>query len=58
MGYYTIWISTAIQDMTTIVTEFGKCGYNRPPLGMCTLGDIFQTKVDKLISDIEASKRI
>ena len=26
MGYYTIRLSPASQDMTTIVTEFGKCG--------------------------------
>ena len=38
MGYYTIIISPAIQDMTTIFTEFGEFIYNRLPMGMCTLG--------------------
>ena len=56
IGYYTICISTAIQDMTTIVTEFGKFRYNLLPMGMCTSGDIFQTKVDELLSDIEGVK--
>ena len=56
MGYYTIKISLASQDMTTIVTEFGKFRYNRLPMGMCSSGDIFQSKVDKLISDIEGVK--
>ena len=56
MGNYTISISPASQDMTTIVTEFGKLRYNFLPMGMCTLGDIFQAKVDKLLGDIEGVK--
>ena len=43
MGYYTIRISPSSQDMMTIVTEFGKFKYNRGYMGMCSLGDIFQT---------------
>ena len=39
-----------------IVTEFGKLRYNSLPVGMCASGDIFQTKVDNLISDIEGVK--
>ena len=42
--------------MTTIVTEFGKFRYNRLPIGMCASGDIFQAKVDDLLSDIEGFK--
>ena len=52
MGYYTIRISPASQNTTTIVTEFGKFRYNRLPMGMCASGDIFQAKVDELLSDI------
>ena len=40
MGYDTIRLSTAIQDMKMIVTEFGKFRYNHLPMGMCTSGDI------------------
>ena len=29
MGYYTLRLYTASQDMETIVTEFGKFRYNR-----------------------------
>ena len=43
--------------MTTIVTEFGKFKYNRLPMGMCASGDIFQAKLDKLLSDIEGVKK-
>ena len=56
MVYYTIRISPASQDMTTIITEFGKFRYNRLPMGMCAPGDIFQAKVDKLLGDIEGVK--
>ena len=56
MGYYTIRIYPASQDMTTIVTEFGKFRYNRLPMGMCASGDIFQVKLDKLSSDIKGVK--
>ena len=52
MGYYTIRPYPASQDMTMIVTEFGKFRYNRPPMGMCGSVEIFQAKVDKLLGDI------
>ena len=51
-GYYTIRIFSASQDMTTIFTEFGKFRYNCLPMGMCASGDIFQAKVDEILSDI------
>ena len=53
MGYYTISLSTASNDMTTIVTEFGKFRYIFIPMGMCALGGIFQVKVDQLLGDIK-----
>ena len=56
MGYYIIRISPASKDMTTIVTEIGKFRYNCLPMGMCALGDILQTKVDKILGDIEGVK--
>ena len=56
MRYYTIRLYPTSQDMTTIVTEYGKFRYNRLPMGMCTLGDIFQAKVDKILGDIEGVK--
>ena len=56
MGYYMIRLSLAIQDMTTIVTEFGKFRYNCLPMGVCASGDIFQAKLEELIDDIEGVK--
>ena len=53
MRYYTIRLYPASQDTTTVVTEFGKFRYNRLPMGMCASGGIFQSKLDKLISDIK-----
>ena len=56
MVYYTIRLSPASQDMTTIVTEIGTFRYNRFPMGMCASVDIFQSKVDKLLGDIDGVK--
>ena len=56
MVYYTMRISPAIQDMTTIVTEFGKFRYNHLLMGICALGYILQSKVDQLLGDIEGIK--
>ena len=56
MGYYTITIYPASQDMTTTVTQFGKFRYNCLPMGMCDSVYIFQDKVDKQLFDIEGVK--
>ena len=56
MGYYTIRLSHTSQDMTTFVTEIWKFRYNRPPMGLCASGDIFQAKVDEIIGDIKGVK--
>ena len=57
MGYYTITILPASQEMTTIVTEFGKFRYNRIPMGMFDSDGIFQDKVDNLLGDIDVVKK-
>ena len=56
MGYYTIYIFPRIRDPTTIVAEFGKFRYIRVLMGLCAFGDIFQYKLDDLLSDIERFK--
>ena len=56
MEYYTINIYRNIKYMMTIVSDFEKFRYNCLPMDMCTLVDIFQNKVDKLIGDIEGVK--
>ena len=56
MGYYTIRLSPTSQDMTAIVTEFGKFEYNRLPMVMCDLGDILQAKLYKMLGDIDGVK--
>ena len=42
--------------MTTIITGFGKFRYNHIPTGMCASEDIFQAKLDKILSYNEAIK--
>ena len=56
MGYYNIRILPDSQYMTTIVAEFGMLKYNCLPMGMCSLEDILQAKVDDLLGDIEGVK--
>ena len=56
MGFYTIRLFPASQYMTTIVTEFGKFRYNFLPMGMFTLGDIFQAKREYLMGDSKGFK--
>ena len=56
MGYYNIRLYPDSQEMTAIVTEYGKFRYNCLHMGMCASGHIFQAKVDKLRSDIEGFK--
>ena len=55
-GCYTIRTFPDIQGMTRIVNKFVKFRYNFLYTGMCSLVDIFQAKVDKLITDIESVK--
>ena len=56
MGYYTIQIDAKPKDIMTIVTEFRKFQYNVLPMEMVISGDIFQTKVNELIENIEVVK--
>ena len=56
MGYYTIILLPASQDMTMIVTEFGTFRYNNILIEMCAPGGIFQAKAYELLGDIEGVK--
>ena len=56
MGYYTIELLPKSCNLTTIVTEFGKFRYNRAQMVMCDSGEIFQAKLDKILSDIKGFK--
>ena len=42
-------ISPTSKDMMMIVSEFGKFRYNHLLVGMCSLGDISQSKLDEII---------
>ena len=53
MGYYKIQLNAKFNDITTILTEFGKFQYNVLLKEMVMYGDIFQAKVKKLLSDVE-----
>ena len=53
MGYYTISIPPASQDMMTIVAKFDKFRYNSLLVGIFASGNKFQAKSEKLLSNIE-----
>ena len=57
MEYHNIRLSTASHYMKMIGTEYGKFRYYCIPMGMCALGNIFQAKVDDLLSDIKGVKK-
>jgi len=56
MGYYTVRLSPEASDMCTIVTEFGKFRYPRLPMGVSCSPDIFQSKIDELLGDLDYIK--
>ena len=56
IGYYNIRLYPSSQYTKMIVTEFGKFRYNHLPMGICSSEDIFQSKVDEILSDIEGVK--
>ena len=54
MEYYTLRLSTEASKMCTIVTEFGKFEYLRLPMGVKCSPDIFQSKINEMLGDIDA----
>ena len=55
MGYYTIRLDRASQDVCTIVTPWGKYKYQRLPMGVMCAPDIFQDRMYYLMSDIKCT---
>jgi len=56
MGYYHLSLDRESSDMCTIVSEFGKYGYKRLPMGVSCAPDVFQSKINGLLGDIEGVK--
>ena len=54
MGYYTVSIGLGSRDLTTIVTEFGKYRYKRLPMGLSCAPDVFQSKINELLGDLDS----
>ena len=53
MGYYHIKLNPASREMCTIVLPFGKCEYQRLPMGLCNSPDIFQEKISELMEGLD-----
>ena len=56
MGYYTIKLDKSAQKICTIVTPVGKYAYLRLPMGINCAPDIFQAKMNNLMSGLEYVK--
>ena len=53
MGYYHIELSPESKKLCTIVLPWGKYEYQRLPMGLCNSPDIFQEKMNILMSDLD-----
>ena len=53
MGYWHIRLDTKTQEMCTITFPFGTYKYKRLPMGIVSAPDIFQGKMNHLMSDLE-----
>ena len=53
MGYYTIHLDPASQDMCTIITPWAKYEYLRPPMGVMCAPDVFQENMSNLMEGLE-----
>ena len=53
MGYYYIELSAKSKELCTIVTQWGKYEYQRLPMGLCKIPDIFQEKMSELFIGLD-----
>ena len=53
MGYYHIELSAKSKELCTIVTQWGKYEYQRLPMGLCNIPDIFQEKMPELFIGLD-----
>lgn len=52
-GYYHIRVSFSAQEMCTIVFPWGCYSYQRLPMGVCMVPDIFQEKMSSLMQGLK-----
>ena len=52
-GYWSVCLSKTSQDLTTFRTPFGRYCFQRLPFGLSTSQDIFQKRMDRIISQSE-----
>ena len=53
MGYYHIVHDPRASELYTVVLPWGKYEYLRLPMGLCNSPDIFQEKMDELMTGLE-----
>ena len=53
MGYYYIELSAEFKELCTIITQWVKYAYQRPPMGLCNSTNIFQEKISELFVGLD-----
>ena len=53
MGYNHIKLSAKSKELCTIVTQWGKYEYQRLPMGLCNIPNIFQENMSELFIGID-----
>ena len=53
MGYYHIKLSPGSKQICTIVLPWGKYEYQKLPMGVCNIPNIFQEKISKLFDGFD-----
>jgi Reverse transcriptase (RNA-dependent DNA polymerase) len=53
MGYYHIKLSPSTSKLCTVIFHWGKYEYLCLPMGLCNSPDIFQEKINDLMSGLE-----
>ena len=53
MGYYHIKLCPQSKRLCSLILPWGKCKYQKLPMGLCNSPDIFQDKMNELFSSLE-----
>lgn len=54
-GYWQIKLTEETSLLTTFATPFGRCKWNRTPLGVSSAGEIFQQRLHEAVEGLDWS---
>ena len=56
MGYYYIELSPGSKQICTIVIPWGNCEYQKLPMRVCNIPDIFQDKISEIFKGFDMAR--